>query len=105
MSKLTEGLGRIYKRFEAHEPHRAHSLQPPLSKEEIEITVQDLPFPIPPEVYELYQWRNGCTWERFLIEQYDFMPLGHAINEYKGWFQQVQQDYRFFNYGVSVVYF
>ena len=46
-----------------------------------------------PEVYELYQWRNGSTWEGFLFQQYDFMPLSHAINEYKGWLKQVQQDY------------
>jgi hypothetical protein len=93
MSKLTEGLERIYSRFEAHEPHRAHSLQPPLSKEEIEIAFQDLPFPVSPEIYELYQWRDGSSWERFLFQQYDFMSLSHAIREYQGWLKQIQQDH------------
>jgi hypothetical protein len=93
MSKLIEGLERIHSRFEAHEPHRARSLKPPLSKEEIEIAFQNLPFAVSPEIHELYQWRNGSTWEKFLFEQYDFMPLIHAVREYQGWLKQIQQDY------------
>jgi hypothetical protein len=88
MSELIEGLERIYRRFEAYTPHCAHALQQPLSREEIETIVQDLPFAIPSEVYELYQWRNGCR-EKFLFAQYEFLPLDRAIDEY----QQIQSDY------------
>jgi hypothetical protein len=93
MSELTEGLERIYRRVEAYTPHCALALQQPLSREEIETIIQDLPFPIPPEVYELYQWRNGSKWEQFLFQNYDFLPLNRVVYEYQEWLKQVQADY------------
>lgn len=92
MSELTEGLERIYSRLAKLVPHYVRALQAPLSREEIEVTVQDMPFTLPPEVYELYQWRNGLVGWNFLFEQYEFMPLGKAVYEYQGELRQVQAD-------------
>jgi hypothetical protein len=92
MTELIEGLERIYRQFEAYAPHHAHALQQPLSREEIETIVKSFPFSIPPEVYELYQWRNGCSWGCFLFQNYDFMSLNRVVNEYQGWLRQVQAD-------------
>jgi hypothetical protein len=93
MSELIEGLERIHRQFEAYTPHHAHALQQPLAREEIETIIHGFPFSIPPEVYELYQWRNGCTWGRFLFQNYDFLPLNRAVYEYQEWLKQVQADY------------
>lgn len=93
MSELIEGLERIYSRLATLVPHYVRALQAPLSSEEIEVAVQDLPFTLPSEVYELYQWRNGLVGWNFLFEQYEFMPLRTAVYEYQGELRQVQADY------------
>ncbi|OKH53780.1 hypothetical protein NIES2101_10030 [Calothrix sp. HK-06] len=61
MSDLTEALDRILKWIIKHKSSYINYLQPGLSRNEIENLVKDLPFKIPSEVYELYQWRNGVT--------------------------------------------
>lgn len=59
MSELTNALNRIIKYLKQNNPEAASWLQPGLSKEEITEIVTDLPFELPQELYELYQWRNG----------------------------------------------
>jgi hypothetical protein len=59
MSTLTDALERILNWLRANYPEAASSLQPGLSYDEIEAKIADLPFCLPQEVYELYQWRNG----------------------------------------------
>ena len=59
MSVLTESLERIFNWFQQYSPRLALSLKPGLTTEEIEDKVKELPFALPGEVYELYQWRNG----------------------------------------------
>ena len=59
MSELTNALNIIIIYLEQNNPEAASWLQPGLSKEEITEIVTDLPFELPQELYELYQWRNG----------------------------------------------
>lgn len=61
MSELTEALTRIQDWVEQNYPVGLDSLKPGLSLQEIEQIVEGLPFQLPPEVYELYQWRNGAS--------------------------------------------
>ena len=63
----------------------AESLQPGITREEIDEKVQDLPFPLPEEVYELYQWRNGMyklggfsDFSNFVFSN-EFIPLEKAV--------------------------
>lgn len=102
MSALTQGLERICSRLATYKPHRVRALEPALSHEEIETAVQDLPFRLPSETYELYQWRNGLLGWNFLFENYEFLSLDSAISNYQGELRQVQADHpeiaEFFQY-------
>lgn len=62
------------------------SLQPGLTSTEIAAKVADLPFQLPAEVVELYQWRNGSSYEPCcceLLPCYCFLSLDEAIKKYK----------------------
>ncbi|MCF4970104.1 SMI1/KNR4 family protein [Nostoc sp. CMAA1605] len=83
MSELTEGLERIHTWFKKNMPERISSLASGLSREEIEQSTRFLPFKLPEEVYELYQWRNGSSGYTFLFENYEFMSLNAAISNYR----------------------
>ncbi|MGB3759973.1 MAG: SMI1/KNR4 family protein [Rivularia sp. (in: cyanobacteria)] len=61
MSLLTESLEQILIQLEQKDPEIASSLQPGLTREEIDQIANDLPFKLPEEVYELYQWQNGIS--------------------------------------------
>jgi hypothetical protein len=60
-SILTESLDRILKSLELKDPEIASRLQPGLTRKEIDDITKDLPFKLPEELYELYQWRNGLS--------------------------------------------
>jgi hypothetical protein len=92
MSELTEGLDRIYRRFETCVPHRIRDLGQGLSLEVIKSSTHDLPFKLPPEICELYQWYDGLSNWEFLFENYNFLSLKIAIYEYQGELKQAQQD-------------
>ena len=59
-------------------PNRAAELRPGLTRNEINELVKDLPFNLPDEVYELYQWHDGSV-NRFILENYDFLPFINCI--------------------------
>ncbi|MEH1817332.1 MAG: SMI1/KNR4 family protein [Nostoc sp.] len=82
MSELTEGLKRIHTWFSKNIPERISYLAPGLSREDIEQSTRFLPFKLPEEVYELYQWRNGSSGYNFLFENYEFMSLNAAVSAY-----------------------
>ncbi|MEH1934323.1 MAG: hypothetical protein V7L14_11495 [Nostoc sp.] len=88
MSLLTDALDRILNWLQQKKPFYASSLQPGLVYEEIEEKVKSLPFRLPREVYELYQWRNGmcCIGKGEKIAQffhgYTFLSLENAIDQY-----------------------
>jgi len=86
---LTTALNRIYNWLERHRPSDALFLQPGLSKAEIEILAKELPFQLPQEVIELYQWRNGSrigreSWEfAWVFDRWSFLPLQEAVVKYQ----------------------
>lgn len=59
MTVLTESLEQILSWLERNNSSFASALQPGLTYSEIQDRVEYLPFDLPEEVYELYQWRNG----------------------------------------------
>lgn len=102
MSKLTEGLNRIYDRMASYTPHRIRDLKSGISPKEINNLAKNLPFKLPLEVYELYQWRNGLFGWDFLFENYEFLSLERAIYKYQEELEQIKVDYpqiaEFFQY-------
>ena len=103
MSLLTDALEIILNWLQQNKPSYASSLQPGLVYEEIEQKVKNLPFRLPREVYELYQWRNGvCISKGEKIAQffhgytYTFLSLENAIDEYNqlmGLWDEAKLDY------------
>ena len=59
MSALTDALDRIMAWLQENSPICASDFEAPLSLSVIEEKLSQLPFHVPEEVYELYQWRNG----------------------------------------------
>ena len=59
MSLLTDSLNQIKSWLEENFPQAAQSITPGLSISEIESKIQNLPFSLPEEFYELYQWSRG----------------------------------------------
>ncbi len=57
MSELTLALERISKWYQ--EKTSRSIFKPGLSRNNIEALVKDLPFSVPEEIYELYEWCNG----------------------------------------------
>ncbi|UBF29189.1 SMI1/KNR4 family protein [Kovacikia minuta CCNUW1] len=90
MSVLTDALERILICLEGHEllgNTRFESLQEGLTREEIDELTAELPFRLPVEAYDLYQWGNGAWMDEewhgkyFLGEV--FLPLETAIAIYE----------------------
>lgn len=86
-SELINALNRILIWLQQNKPDYVECLQPGLSKVEIDNLVQDLPFTIPQEIYELYQWQNGAKGEGMdiaaLFGGWSFYPLERVILDYQ----------------------
>ncbi|MBD1871444.1 SMI1/KNR4 family protein [Leptolyngbya sp. FACHB-671] len=86
---LVQTLERILYCWQVKAPTVAQSLQPGLTREQIETQLQTLSFHLPEEVYQLYQWRNGREDRYNPTPQVEFMPgyqmlsLEEAIVEYE----------------------
>jgi hypothetical protein len=91
MTNLISGLERIRNKLTEYVPDRASELRCGLLLEEIEETFRSLPFGIPSEVCELYQWRDGL-FANFLFENYEFLPLKSAVYSYQEELAQAQAD-------------
>lgn len=80
MSALIEALERIRKLHLKHQPLVAEELQPGLTRGQIDELVKDLPFSLPEELYELYQWRNGMKdliqWQPFICKEWKLNNTG-----------------------------
>ncbi|MBD2090820.1 SMI1/KNR4 family protein [Microcoleus sp. FACHB-1515] len=92
-SSLIFALGRLLNWLEINAPAIAQSLQPGLTREQIETQLQALPFRPPEEVYQFYQWRNGSSIEVTvegkshqtsieLLPIHRLLSLEEAIDEY-----------------------
>ena len=69
-SPLTKALNRILHWLEQNRADYVEYLQPGLSKGDIDNLVQDLPFQLPSEVYDLYQWKNGALLPKLPEDHY-----------------------------------
>jgi hypothetical protein len=64
---VSDSCERLLALLQSDFPWDAEHFQPGLSREEIEEKISELPFSLPEEVYELYQWRNGNPSGNLLI--------------------------------------
>lgn len=90
---LISALERLSNWLEINAPAFAQSLQPGLTREQIESQLQALPFHPPEEVYQFFQWRNG-SWIEVTVEGNSYqtsiellpihrlLSLEEAIDEY-----------------------
>ena len=86
MSELTEALEIIFNWLDTNQWSRfpgaensASFLQPGLSRSEIDAIIASSNLVLPPEVYELYQWKNG---ER--IDKWDYVGLFDIYHNFSG---------------------
>jgi cell wall assembly regulator SMI1 len=84
-SPLIQALERILCCMQVKVPSVTQSLQPGLTREQIEVQLQRLPFRLPEEVYQLYQWRDGSVTgtEVKFLPQYRILSLEEAIAEWQ----------------------
>lgn len=80
MSILTDSLNRIQVWLRNNYPAVAESVTPGLASEEIQEIIQTLPFSLPEEICELYQWSRGHTEENrrnytHIFDPYEGMAL------------------------------
>lgn len=59
MSDLTKALNKIAQWVKTNMPDHPAVMNKGLTRKEIQEKVKELPFKLPEEVYELYQWANG----------------------------------------------
>lgn len=83
--QLSQALERIHFWFQVNARAMAGALQPGLTREQIQAQVQDLPFCLPQEVYQLYQWHNGSSAQQCVefLPQYRFLSLEEALDQYQ----------------------
>lgn len=89
MSDLIEALQSITKWVRQYMPQHPAIMNAGLTSEAINSKVKDLPFQLPEEIYELYQWHNGGK-NPFIPypEGWDltsFFSLDEAIDEALSW--------------------
>lgn len=92
MSPLTDALNRIEIWFVRNQPKFALNLQPGLTRAEIDEITKGFPFQLPQELYEFYEWHNGCTdfvfcpSSSYIVPFYEnFFPLEEAFKNYQSW--------------------
>ena len=86
VSPLAVSLEKIGKWLETYYQPAARSLQPGLSREQVQPLLKDLPLTIPGELYNLYSWHNGQ--QRIgpgaeFIPAYSFLSLQDALKTYR----------------------
>ncbi|MBN3898905.1 MAG: hypothetical protein HWQ41_27630 [Nostoc sp. NOS(2021)] len=84
MSPLTEALDRIFNWLQQNNPEAISYLQPGLTYTEIQEMANKFSVFLPKEVYELYQWRNGCSNRlTFIFDSFEFLTLEKALRFYQ----------------------
>jgi len=90
MSELTDALGELDRQFGLKELNTMERMQPGLSRAEIAEMAKPLPFALPEEAIEFFEWRNGLRdcigWDDMeaacFFEGSDPMSLQRAIELY-----------------------
>lgn len=102
---IAERANRLVAAFEAKGLNVSANLQPGLSREEIIRQTEAIGLAAPPEVIELYQWRNGHVDEfaEACIQFRDntFLSLDRAIEEYEN-LMQLSSDEDADDFGVDL---
>jgi hypothetical protein len=85
MSELTFALERIGAWYQ--EKQARSVFQPGLSRNVIDNLVKDLPFPVPEEIHELYEWCNGSPddSDAIIFHQQYLLPLERAVSLRQGY--------------------
>jgi len=87
---LIEALDKIFDYHYKNNSDIILCLQPGLTREEIDELLIDIPYTIPEELYQLYEWRNGMNKKG--IQNYGclafamdrgFLPLEEVVKQYK----------------------
>ncbi len=102
MSDVADACDRILSCLKKTSSWDAQRFQPGLSYEEIEEKSKELLFPLTPELYQLYQWRNGNPWSnRFILYNYWMLSLENALDVYclRGAFADIRDLYGYDGYG------
>ncbi|MDX2244334.1 MAG: hypothetical protein NW224_26980 [Leptolyngbyaceae cyanobacterium bins.302] len=81
MSNLVQALNSSMRWMENHLPEYANSFLPGLTFDEILEQVEIIGSPLPDELYELYEWRNGTASDvpSFVFPAFEFIPLEKVI--------------------------
>lgn len=85
MSAVSEGMERIVAAIRKKGFPIDASLNSGLSEEEIQDKVAHLPFRLPVEIVELYQWHNGQALDAqlYLFRDQRFLSLDEALDDYQ----------------------
>jgi cell wall assembly regulator SMI1 len=63
MSELTDELEYIFDWLVSLNPDYLDGYNSGLTRQKIDEIIKELPFNLSEEIYELYQWRNGCAYD------------------------------------------
>jgi hypothetical protein len=96
--KLTDYLDQILAWHQNNQTPVARLLQPGLSEDEILGKLEAVPFKMPREFVELYQWRNGMAAgaageDNSLFEYHRFLPLDEALSNFQISYRIMQEFY------------
>ena len=87
---LIIALDKILDYYYKYNPDIILCLQPGLNRREIDELLDDIPYTIPEEIYQLYGWRNGMSKKGIINYGYlafakakGFRPLEEAVKYYK----------------------
>lgn len=87
MELLISSLEKILDIWQQDREDFIELLQPGLNVQDIQQYVSNLPFQLPQEVYQLYQWQNGIRVPEFhdialdFIPGFWFLPLAETLKE------------------------
>lgn len=88
METITQKLDTLLNALRNKGITKIDHLLPGLARNEIAQKTIHLPFVLPEEIYELYQWRNGCKRDisstecPFLFRDHKLLSLDEALAEY-----------------------
>ncbi|NEQ99904.1 MAG: SMI1/KNR4 family protein [Cyanothece sp. SIO2G6] len=74
MPKITKSLEKISAILEEDRPNLLRIMQSGLSNSEIDKKTENLPFRLPQELYEFYNWHNGISIPDHIKFELDFLP-------------------------------
>jgi hypothetical protein len=98
MQSLTDKLNILIDSLRSKGITKVDNLSPGLTRSEIEDKTVHLPFQLPEEIYELYQWRNGLRTDipenesPFLFRDQYLLSLDEALTNYEELLQGLSDE-------------